>query len=121
MNEHISEIFVVIGIVVVYFYWTKFEMKQQFIQRLKEVDERLAAAAKCVDGESHGSKAKIHMREAIALMREIKAFDWNGTGNLDDLIAVRRQLCVVNYEVNRSLAAADPFALRFFHEYFGMR
>ncbi|MBI2810544.1 MAG: hypothetical protein HYX67_06940 [Candidatus Melainabacteria bacterium] len=104
MNENISGLILILSLGVIYFHWIRFELKQQFVEQLKEVEEKLRTAAQAVGAESHGSKARIHFREANSLMQEIKEFDW-AKGDLDDLIAVRQQLYIVNYQADCAITA----------------
>lgn len=112
MKENISELVVIIGLAVLYFYWIKYELKQQFAQQLKQVEQNLETAALAVASESHGSKARAHFREAKALMQEIEEFDWRSAIEIDDLVALRRQLNLISHEVSCAIASAKSVAAK---------
>ncbi len=103
MNDELNGIIILVCLGAIYYHWIKFELKTQFEEQLKEVEEKLKLATQATSEEPLSSKARIHLNEANAGMREIKEFDWANTGVLDDLVAVRRQLYFVNRDTDDAI------------------
>ncbi len=107
MNEFDSGIIIIVGLVVIYYYWIRYELKAQLGEFISEVQAKVEDAAKAVELELPCSKAKVHLNEARSLMREVEEFDWRGASSYGDVIAVRRQVLLARNEALAAISAAQ--------------
>lgn len=104
-HEILNASVVIALIVAVYYLWFKYEMKAEFLTRLAAAEEKLAnAKAVCADEDS-SSRSNRLLRQAKSWLQEINDFVQEDTlsDNLDDLIAARRQLYFVEWNIRRAL------------------
>lgn len=107
MNELDSGIIVIVFLVVIYYFWIKYELKAQLGDFVIEVQAKLDEAVLAVKSEPPGSKARAHLNEAQSMMREVEEFDWHSKTNMGDLIAVRQQLQFCKFEASSAIAYAQ--------------
>ena len=103
--EIITGILVSTCIAAIYFYWMKYELKQQFSAELKATVEKLKLANEACAAELQFSKSSKLLRQANDWMRQINEFceEVDLEQNIDDLVAVRRQLYFVNRNIDLAM------------------
>ncbi len=103
--EIITGILISICIAAIYFYWMKYELKQQFSAELKSTVEKLKLANEACSEELQFSKSSKLLRQANDWMRQINEFceEVDLEQNIDDLVAVRRQLYFVNRNIDLAM------------------
>jgi len=103
--EIISGILLSICIAAIYFYWMKYELNKQFNAELKTTVEKLKLANEACADELQFSKSSKLLRQANDWMRQIKEFceEVDLEQNIDDLLAVRRQLYFVNRNIDLAM------------------
>lgn len=103
--EIITGILISICIAAIYFYWMKYELKQQFSAELKSTVEKLKLANEACTEELQFSKSSKLLRQANDWMRQINEFceEVDLEQNIDDLVAVRRQLYFVNRNIDLAM------------------
>ena len=104
--EIITGILLCICLAAIYFYWMKYELKEQFSVELKATVEKLKAANQTCADELQFSQPSKLLRQANDWMRQINQFceEVDLEQNIDDLVAVRRQLYFVNRYIDLALA-----------------
>ena len=103
--EIITGIVICFCIAAIYFYWMKFELKAQFTAKLEEAKAKLKDANyACID-ELQFSKSRKLLNQANEWMRQINEFveEVDLDKDIDDLIAVRRQLYFVNWNIDHAM------------------
>jgi hypothetical protein len=103
--ETITRLVICFCIAAIYFYWMKFELKAQFTAKLEEAKVKLKVANEACADESQFSKSRKLLRQANEWLRQISEFveEVDLDKDLDDLIAVRRQLCFVNWNIDHAM------------------
>ncbi len=103
--EIITGILLSICLAAIYFYWMKYELKQQFSAELKATVEKLKVANEACADELPFSKSSKLLRQANDWMRQINEFceEVDLEQNIDDLVAVRRQLYFVNRNIDLAM------------------
>lgn len=103
--EIITGILISICIAAIYFYWIKYELQQQFSAELKSTVEKLKLANEACAEELQFSKSSKLLRQANDWMRQINEFceEVDLEQNIDDLVAVRRQLYFVNRNIDLAM------------------
>lgn len=103
--EIITGILLSICIAAIYFYWMKYELNKQFNAELKATVERLKFANEACADELQFSKSSKLLRQANDWMRQINEFceEVDLEQNIDDLVAVRRQLYFVNRNIDLAM------------------
>ncbi len=106
MNDTMNGIITITCLGAIYFHWIKFELKTQFDEQLKEVEQKLEIAIQSITGEADCSEALTLLNQAVSRIHEIREVDWTKNKDLDALIVGRQKLYFINHNtdcaINRS-------------------
>lgn len=103
--EIITGIVICCCIAAIYFHWMKFELKAQFTAKLEEAKAKLKVANEACADEPQFSRSRKLLHQANEWMRQINEFaeEVDLDQDIDDLIAVRRQLYFVNWNIDHAM------------------